>query len=58
MSGVLQHPMTVGRIEDRISELQRTLARIDAYETDHDAELTGQIEGRWMGGPRTCPHCA
>ena len=45
------------RIEDRISELQLTLARIDAYESDHQAELNGQIEASWARGPRSCPDC-
>lgn len=30
------------RTKDRIAALQETLARIDAYERDHPAELTGQ----------------
>ncbi|GAA4710257.1 DNA-binding transcriptional regulator, MerR family [Promicromonospora umidemergens] len=46
------------RIEDRISELQQTLARIDAYESDHLAELTGQSEACWARGPRPCQDCA
>ncbi|GAB4086377.1 hypothetical protein GCM10028784_30070 [Myceligenerans cantabricum] len=46
------------RIDGRISDLQQTLARIDAYESDHQAELTGQAEASWARGPRSCPDCA
>lgn len=30
------------RIDERVAALQATLARIDAYERDHDGELRGQ----------------
>lgn len=46
------------RVEGRIADLRRTLARIDAYETEHQAELKGQTDISWLGDPRACPPCA
>ena len=40
------------RVEVRIADLRRTLARIDAYETEHHAE---QTDSSWSGDPRACP---
>lgn len=45
------------RIETRIADLQRTLDRIDAFESDHHAELTGILGTHWAGDPRHCSSC-
>lgn len=46
------------RITARMTELERTLERLDAYEADHRAELGDDSGADWTGDPRACANCA
>ncbi|MPY80786.1 MAG: MerR family transcriptional regulator [Actinophytocola sp.] len=40
------------RVQARIADMQRTLARIDEFEATHQRELTDPASDHWAGDPR------